>query len=183
MACKRSAVRSRLAPPIRLHASPSSRGLGHRPFTAVTGVRIPLGTPLLRCLRPGRKCWAEGSPIGLSWPCPTPFSILPSTCPALLPVIFETDSLTAPLNSFKAPFTSSLFIAVISKLCVDGRKPDWKSRLVLVAGLALPGPHRHRCPAGRLPIKCSSAVPDRKSRGPIWFLHSAVQASHGGHWK
>src|SRR5581483_4584700 len=26
--------------------SPSSRGLGHRPFTAVTGVRIPLGTPL-----------------------------------------------------------------------------------------------------------------------------------------
>ena len=27
-------------------ASPSSRGLGHRPFTAVTGVRIPLGTPL-----------------------------------------------------------------------------------------------------------------------------------------
>ena len=27
---------------------PSSRGLGHRPFTAVTGVRIPLGVPLLR---------------------------------------------------------------------------------------------------------------------------------------
>ena len=25
--------------------SPSSRGLGHRPFTAVTGVRIPVGTP------------------------------------------------------------------------------------------------------------------------------------------
>ena len=25
--------------------SPSSRGLGHCPFTAVTGVRIPLGTP------------------------------------------------------------------------------------------------------------------------------------------
>ncbi len=29
-----------------LLGSPSSRGLGHRPFTAVTGVRIPLGTPL-----------------------------------------------------------------------------------------------------------------------------------------
>ena len=29
-----------------LPASPSSRGLGHRPFTAVTGVRIPLGTPI-----------------------------------------------------------------------------------------------------------------------------------------
>src|SRR5690606_4594088 len=25
-----------------------SRGLGHRPFTAATGVRIPLGTPLQR---------------------------------------------------------------------------------------------------------------------------------------
>ena len=25
------------------HTSPSSRGLGHRPFTAVTRVRIPLG--------------------------------------------------------------------------------------------------------------------------------------------
>ena len=29
----------------KVSASPSSRGLGHRPFTAVTGVRIPLGTP------------------------------------------------------------------------------------------------------------------------------------------
>ncbi|VXA56592.1 hypothetical protein ACI8B_30062 [Acinetobacter proteolyticus] len=27
------------------HLSLSSRGLGHRPFTAVTGVRIPVGTP------------------------------------------------------------------------------------------------------------------------------------------
>ncbi|MCU4421669.1 hypothetical protein Q8H44_13805, partial [Acinetobacter lwoffii] len=26
----------------------SSRGLGHRPFTAVTGVRIPVGTPYSR---------------------------------------------------------------------------------------------------------------------------------------
>ena len=26
--------------------SPSSRGLGHCPFTAATGVRIPLGTPI-----------------------------------------------------------------------------------------------------------------------------------------
>ena len=26
--------------------SPSSRGLGHCPFTAATGVRIPLGTPV-----------------------------------------------------------------------------------------------------------------------------------------
>src|SRR5690606_30660240 len=27
-------------------ASPSSRGLGHNPFTVATGVRIPVGTPL-----------------------------------------------------------------------------------------------------------------------------------------
>ena len=26
--------------------SPSSSGLGHCPFTAVTGVRLPLGTPI-----------------------------------------------------------------------------------------------------------------------------------------
>ena len=47
MACKRSAVRSRLPPPksFRKSKSPSSRGLGHRPFTAVTRVRISLGTP------------------------------------------------------------------------------------------------------------------------------------------
>src|ERR1700689_2600409 len=30
---------------LAVRLSPSSRGLGHRPFTAVTGVRIPLGTP------------------------------------------------------------------------------------------------------------------------------------------
>ena len=30
---------------LQLAASHSSRGLGHRPFTAVTGVRTPYGTP------------------------------------------------------------------------------------------------------------------------------------------
>src|ERR1700692_1463862 len=30
------------------HKTLSSRGLGHRPFTAVTRVRIPLGSPMLR---------------------------------------------------------------------------------------------------------------------------------------
>ncbi len=45
MACKRSAVRSRLPPPTSETPTPSSRGLGHRPFTAVTGVRIPVGSP------------------------------------------------------------------------------------------------------------------------------------------
>ena len=29
--------------------SPSSRGLGHHPFTVSTGVRIPLGTPKQKC--------------------------------------------------------------------------------------------------------------------------------------
>ncbi len=54
MACKRSAVRSRLSPPqncftsVADEKSPSSRGLGHRPFTAVTRVRISLGTPKMQ---------------------------------------------------------------------------------------------------------------------------------------
>ena len=65
MACKRSAVRSRLSPPFpfcfnRLSSrsgstftrpqqhptTPSSRGLGHHPFTVSTRVRIPLGSPI-----------------------------------------------------------------------------------------------------------------------------------------
>ena len=48
MACRRSAVRSRLAPPSPTPNRPGPHrlvGLGHRPFTATTGVRIPLGTP------------------------------------------------------------------------------------------------------------------------------------------
>src|SRR5580698_9621985 len=36
---------TRLSGALRFDGSPSSRGPGHRPFTAVTGVRIPLGTP------------------------------------------------------------------------------------------------------------------------------------------
>ena len=35
--------------------SPSSRGLGHRPFTAVTGVRIPVGTPPARVAAHGSE--------------------------------------------------------------------------------------------------------------------------------
>ena len=55
MACKGSAVRSRLAPPSIKAGTPASffcpsrphrlDGLGHRPFKAATRVRIPLGTP------------------------------------------------------------------------------------------------------------------------------------------
>ena len=72
MACKRSSVRSRLPPPINCREilsanffefsffeqvckdlfvgsskvlTPSSRGLGHYPFTVGTGVRIPVGSP------------------------------------------------------------------------------------------------------------------------------------------
>ncbi len=43
--------------PEAVKASPSSRGLGHRPFTAITGVRIPLGTPFL--------FWGSASPAPL----------------------------------------------------------------------------------------------------------------------
>ena len=65
MACRRSPVRSRLAPPLCwyfvknqakvLPASPSSRGLGHYPFTVATGVRIPVGTPLQNARASGRS--------------------------------------------------------------------------------------------------------------------------------
>ena len=41
-------------------ASPSSRGLGHYPFTVATGVRIPVGTPLFN--GPGHS-----GPIFLAW--------------------------------------------------------------------------------------------------------------------
>ena len=43
MAFTRSSVRSRPAPPVL--CPHRLVGLGHRPFTAATGVRIPLGTP------------------------------------------------------------------------------------------------------------------------------------------
>jgi hypothetical protein len=58
-------------------ASPSSRGLGHRPFTAVTGVRIPLGTPHNQRLRPAIR-WPK-SFLGNSWGIDRPFA---SSCVA-----------------------------------------------------------------------------------------------------
>ncbi len=33
---------------LKVHRSPSSRGLGHLPFTEATGVRIPVGTPQIK---------------------------------------------------------------------------------------------------------------------------------------
>src|ERR1700757_5229450 len=50
-------ARGRRFDPVWLHqiskfrTSPSSRGLGHHPFTVTTGVRIPVGTPT-SCERP-----------------------------------------------------------------------------------------------------------------------------------
>ena len=41
-------------PQNRFTASPSSRGLGHYPFTVATGVRIPVGTPLFEDIGPGQ---------------------------------------------------------------------------------------------------------------------------------
>ena len=46
--------------------SPSSRGLGHRPFTAVTGVRIPVGTPFkddFCCLYCSLKNWKQAEKL------------------------------------------------------------------------------------------------------------------------
>jgi hypothetical protein len=37
--------------------SPSSRGLGHYPFTVGTGVRIPVGTPSSYALFAATTCW------------------------------------------------------------------------------------------------------------------------------
>ena len=37
--------------------TPSSRGLGHRPFTAVTGVRIPVGSPISTTRWPPAGCF------------------------------------------------------------------------------------------------------------------------------
>ena len=79
MACKRSAVRSRLPPPqsrrpgqpgLRPHKSLSSRGLGHRPFTAVTGVRIPVGTPAKSTAYSdvGRFRWCRDCPMFRDFP-------------------------------------------------------------------------------------------------------------------
>src|SRR5438094_1199468 len=72
MACKRSAVRSRLPPPSfekkvnGSPGSPSSRGPGHHPFTVSTGVRIPLGTPA-RSLY-GSETRLRAVPLGLVYP-------------------------------------------------------------------------------------------------------------------
>ncbi len=47
-------------------ASPSSRGLGHHPFTVATGVRIPVGTPLINEYRgPARRVFLFTAPCGL----------------------------------------------------------------------------------------------------------------------
>ena len=51
----------------------SSRGLGHRPFTAATGVRIPVGTP--SCIKAAREVWQPliwsvapaRTPKGVEW--------------------------------------------------------------------------------------------------------------------
>lgn len=84
MALQRSAVRPRLAPQIFYIRSPSSRGLGHRTFDPITGVRLPLGTHTVFPFPPPSfpLCWVRGNwllPITLflSWVCISrrPFSI------------------------------------------------------------------------------------------------------------
>ncbi len=75
MACKRSAVRSRLPPPKFSRAdqskvlTPSSRGLGHHPFTVSTGVRIPVGSPRFIARWSKRKLVTLG-PQGRTFPLP-----------------------------------------------------------------------------------------------------------------
>ena len=47
--------------------SPSSRGLGHHPFTVGTGVRIPVGTPVMYVLYPGGFCRAALAKSAISY--------------------------------------------------------------------------------------------------------------------
>ena len=47
-----------------INASPSSRGLGHHPFTVATGVRIPVGTPIIILPSQGRPVARLESYIG-----------------------------------------------------------------------------------------------------------------------
>src|SRR2546426_8127165 len=47
--------------------SPSSRGLGHRPFTAVTGVRIPVGTPVQSMRHSAQGAHTMSSPHIGAW--------------------------------------------------------------------------------------------------------------------
>ena len=67
-----------------LAASPSSRGLGHNPFTVATGVRIPVGTPLESrgCVRDDRTRPGIGPPVSQ----PTAFSLQPARGAHLLRV-------------------------------------------------------------------------------------------------
>jgi hypothetical protein len=44
----------------------SSRGLGHDPFTVVTGVRIPLGSPVTKS-QVARSAWSLGSKLPTTW--------------------------------------------------------------------------------------------------------------------
>ena len=72
---------------IGLRTTPSSRGLGHRPFTAVTGVRIPVGSPF-HFFRGLQFVHIERAPSGLaSGTCPVPRtrqSLQPREPPVLL---------------------------------------------------------------------------------------------------
>ena len=50
---------SHFNPRSTLHASRSSSGLGHRPFTAATRVRLPYGTPLTQSTSYGGDCFKQ----------------------------------------------------------------------------------------------------------------------------
>ena len=62
-----TAVSILYAPPQRGKTSHSSSGLGHRPFTAVTGVRTPYGTPFFISLSVNK--YRGNSSVGRARPC------------------------------------------------------------------------------------------------------------------
>ena len=55
---------------------PSSRGLGHRPFTAGTGIRIPLGLPYKSTL----KCLGQADVAETALPCAELAGSIPVEC-------------------------------------------------------------------------------------------------------
>ncbi len=120
--------------------SPSSRGLGHRPFTAATGVRIPLGMPSLakakrRQFAPAEFAFlrfppaAALSPAEFAWVlccCPPPKSP-PAAAKSRGRASFAgTESIKNHVIPAKAGIQTRVLAALFPlALCVSASRKDW----------------------------------------------------------
>ena len=75
------------------YASPSSRGLGHYPFTVVTGVRIPVGTPIFIFKPFGKVAERFFQPISQTYSIPHQSDALFFQALKLELIFFTVDSL------------------------------------------------------------------------------------------